>query len=96
MELDQQMLATVLLGAAKARGVSMRQIARDIGVNSSDLHRITRTKNIDAPSLPVYIKVCRWLGVSLDTFITATEQGEQHEHRGGADHEPVQTPRQEH
>ena len=58
-------LNRVLEGAIKARGISQREAAKDIGVGASGL---TRLKYEQSPDLDGYASICAWLGVSLDTF----------------------------
>lgn len=65
--IDFDMFASVLAGAIKARGVSYREVAKEVGVSFSAVHRVAR--RTETSDLATYALLCQWLGVSLDTFV---------------------------
>lgn len=65
--IDFDMFAAVLAGAVKARGLSRRQVAAEVGVSFSAVHRAAN--GTETSDLATYALLCCWLGVSLDTFV---------------------------
>jgi transcriptional regulator with XRE-family HTH domain len=65
-EVDLQALHTALDQQRNAQGMSWRQVAESTGMSASTFSRI-RTGS--GPDLNGYVASCRWLGVSLDTFV---------------------------
>lgn len=63
---DFTMLARVAAGTAKARGISYRSVAREIGASPSTVTRVMAGSGCD---LAAYVALCQWMGVSLDTFV---------------------------
>lgn len=63
--LNTDLLASMLKNKRAGRG--LRTIAEEInGVSSATLSRIEQGK---IPDVDTFIKICRWLDVSTDTFI---------------------------
>lgn len=65
--IDFDMFTSVLAGAIKARGASYRDVAKECGVSFSAVHRVA--SGTESSDLATYALLCRWLGVSLDTFV---------------------------
>ena len=68
-DLDTEALRKVVNGRLRKLGLSQRAAAEtdDLAVSASTLSRLARGKS---PDLANYIIICRWLGLSLDTFVT--------------------------
>lgn len=66
--LDHRMLSRMLLGAIRARGLTDQSAALEIGISPSTMSRFLSGST--DPGLSTYVAICRWLNVSLDTFIT--------------------------
>jgi len=66
------MLGTLLGNKIKAKGISERQAAREIGVAPTTVGRILAGESVDVDTL---VKVCEWIGVSpstiLDSFVSS-------------------------
>ena len=69
-DLDTEALRRVVNGRLRKLGLSQRAAAEagDLDVSASTLSRLARGKS---PDLASYIVICRWLGLSLDTFVLA-------------------------
>lgn len=64
--LDCELLHRMLSGAARARGLSMREIATIAGVSAST---ITRLKAGNEPSSSGLLSLCLFLGVDATCFV---------------------------
>ncbi len=68
-EIDVSELAKQIRGKRGNRG--LRSVAEEIGgVSASTLSRIEQGK---VPDLQTFIRICRWLGVSADSFTKSDE-----------------------
>ncbi|MEO8393350.1 MAG: helix-turn-helix transcriptional regulator [Chloroflexota bacterium] len=68
-----QELATQLRERRGKRG--LREVAQEIGeVSASTLSRIEQGK---LPDLDTFVRICRWLGVSMETFIIGKQNDSQ-------------------
>ena len=65
--IDVAQLYAALDAHRQAQGLSWRQVARELGLSNSYFSWLRRG---ESPGLGAYIRSCRWLGVSLDTFTT--------------------------
>lgn len=71
--LNTELLATLIKNKRGSRG--LRDTAKDIGdVSYATLSRIEQEK---VPDVDTFIKICKWLGVSTDTFIIDSENLEE-------------------
>src|SRR5438128_2507955 len=70
-EINIHELASQLRAMRGRRG--LREIAEEIGgVSASTLSRVEQGK---IPDLDTFVRICRWLDVSMDTFIITEPQG---------------------
>lgn len=68
--LNTELLATMLKNKRGKRG--LRTIAQEIdGVSFATLSRIEQGK---VPDIDTFVKICKWLEVSTDTFIIGIEK----------------------
>lgn len=68
--LNTELLAGMLKTKRGAKG--LRAVADEIGdVSFATLSRIEQGK---IPDVETFIKICKWLGVSTDTFITGNSE----------------------
>ena len=68
--LNTELLATMLKDKRGNKG--LRAIAQEIGgVSFATLSRIEQGK---IPDVDTFVKICKWLGVSTDTFIIGGEE----------------------
>ncbi|WP_323055702.1 helix-turn-helix domain-containing protein [Mycobacterium pinniadriaticum] len=68
-KVDVAGLYAALDAARRDRGMSWRQVAGDAGVSPSLLSRMA---NQQRPDLDGFVALVQWLGVSADTFTSAT------------------------
>lgn len=71
VEVDLEALQTALEIQRATQNVSWRDVATQTGMSASTFSRLRTGKGIDIHG---YAACCRWLGVSLDTFVTPTDQ----------------------
>lgn len=70
--LNTELLAGMLKNKRAHKG--LRAIAQEIGnVSAATLSRIEQGK---IPDVDTFIRICRWLNVSTDTFIEGNKKGE--------------------
>ena len=62
-------ISTILKEAQKERGISVRQMADEIGVANTTIHRAM--EGVQFPDVETFIKVANWLGVSPASLINA-------------------------
>ncbi len=73
-EINVQELATQLRAKRGKRG--LREVAQEIGeVSASTLSRIEKGK---IPDLDTFVRICRWLGVQMETFIIGSTLDTEH------------------
>lgn len=65
--IDFALFGRTILGATKGRNVSLSAAGRTVGVGAAVMSRTARGIPCD---LATYALLCRWLGLSLDTFLT--------------------------
>lgn len=70
-KVDVDALYGALDAARKARGLSWRQAAGEIGVSPSLLSRLANGLRPDADG---FVTLTRWLGMPADTFVAADDQ----------------------
>ncbi|MDR1678656.1 MAG: helix-turn-helix domain-containing protein [Prevotellaceae bacterium] len=67
--LNTELLATMLKNKRNNKG--LRAVSQEIGdVSFATLSRIEQGK---VPDVDTFIRICKWLGVSTDTFIIGAE-----------------------
>jgi transcriptional regulator with XRE-family HTH domain len=67
--LNNDLLAGMVKNKRGDKG--LRTVAEEINVSSATLSRIEQGK---IPDVETFIKICNWLGVSTDTFITGNSK----------------------
>jgi transcriptional regulator with XRE-family HTH domain len=68
--LDSELLANML--KAKRGTIGLRETAKQIGnVSAPTLSRVEQGK---IPDVDTFIQICKWLGVSTDTFIIENKE----------------------
>jgi transcriptional regulator with XRE-family HTH domain len=50
----------------------LREVAKQVGISVSTLSRV---ENGNLPDIDSYMKLCKWLEVSIDFFTTAPQEG---------------------
>lgn len=70
--IDRRALGATIEGRLKHDGDSQRAAADRIGVSFSTISRAINQVGI--PDLQSYIRICRWLQLSLDTFVLPEEE----------------------
>jgi transcriptional regulator with XRE-family HTH domain len=76
-EINVQELASQLRERRGKRG--LREVAQEIGeVSASTLSRIEQGK---LPDLDTFVRICRWLGVPMETFIIGNRNDSQEGNR---------------
>lgn len=53
------------------KNIGVREASKEIGISFSTL---SRCENERMPELIAYANICKWLGVSLDTFIVKAKK----------------------
>ena len=64
---DHQGFSTALRGIILARGVSLRSVAREIGVAQATMSRMFKSQT--PPDVETLAKLADWSGLSVDAFI---------------------------
>lgn len=75
-EIDTDRLASLVQERRSQSGQGLRATAKEIGVSSSTLGRVERGK---LPDVDTFVRICRWLKVSPDSFVRETSEEEQGE-----------------
>lgn len=66
--MKKELRTSLLAGMIKSKrgDMGLRKAAKEIDISSATLSRIEQE---NLPDVETFIKICKWLGVSTDTFI---------------------------
>ena len=66
--MEKELRTDLLAGMIKSKrgDMGLRKAAKEIEISSATLSRIEQEK---LPDVETFIKICKWLGVTTDTFI---------------------------
>ena len=67
--IDLQRLGRALRGQRLERGMSQAELAMELGIAQGTVSYFER--GVQVPDVNLYLKLCDWLGVSMDTFRTS-------------------------
>lgn len=64
--IDLPAMAAVVAGRLRYEGISARSACDELEISPATMSRVL---NNEAPDLRTYVVLCRWLRLSLDTFV---------------------------
>ena len=72
--MEKELRTSLLAGMIKSKrgDIGLRKAAKEIEISSATLSRIEQEK---LPDVETFIKICKWLGVTTDTFIETGDVG---------------------
>ena len=64
--IDRKQLGVALRQERRERGMNQTQLAKALGTSQGTVSYLER--GVQVPDANLYLKLCDWLGVSMDTF----------------------------